>query len=379
MSKIISTPEILERVKSAKAGDMSVYINYEAIKELPEEFDVQLSKVEFKIESDFSDVGNKTFMPTPALHYLIAEAKGISGIGVPQIVPIYENVNINEMYCLEEYKQINMLVGYRCTKQSTVLNEDGTSRLSSPCTIDYNVWNRCAEAWTKEEMYTDGYKKKGQYPNKYDSKYKRKSHFQSELKFAMQKAETKAFDKTIRELAGLMTGYTADELKEGSWYFAKIRRSADIMKLETAARLTAIEGGKGESTKATKQLFGPSKTELDISKKTLDMMDKSVENIKDVSPDHEPAKDISKEIITPVLEKTEPEKMADVLTFYLTDKESKKNIADSEQLQKLINWLKGKPDISKDSGLSFWKKAINKLKEIEKDIPEFIRGKHELY
>lgn len=370
MGKIISTPEILNRIKNAKAGDSSVYINYEAIKELPEEFDVQISKVEFKLENDFSDVGNKTFMPTPALHYLIAEAKGISGIGNPQIVPIYENVNINEMHCINEYKQINMLVGYRCTKQSTVLNEDGTSRLSSPCTIDYNVWNRCAEVWAKEEMYTDGYKKSGKYPNKYDTKYKRKAHFQSELKFSMQKSETKAFEKTIRELAGLMTGYTAIELKEEAWYFAKIRRSADIMKLETAARLSAIEGGKSQPTKAARQLFGPSKAEEPSQ----------IKDVSSESPTEGPkvGKDISKEKITEV----KPTKqMADILTKYMADEETKKNIADSETVQGLIKWLKGNPDITdeKDNGPLFWGKAIAKLKEIEKGMQDFMKETHSLY
>lgn len=372
MSKIISDPQILDRVKKAKAGDIAVYINYEAIKELPEEFDVQISKIDFDIKKDFSDVGNSTYMPTTAMQYRIAEAKGISGIGNPLVSPIYENVNINEMYRKDDYKQMNMLVGYRCTKQSTVLNEDGTSRLSSPCTIDYNVWNRCVEAWSKEEMYTDGYKKTGKYPPKYDTQYKRKAHFHSEMKFAMQKAESKAFIKTIRELAGLMTGYTAEELKEGSWYFAKIRRSADIMKMETAARLTALENGTADPERAARKLFGSSEPE----QKQIEQKDVTPEPVQQAESESEPVKDISDEEI---IVRSKPQEMSEALKKYLADDEIKKNISDSEQLAGLIKWLDSNPDIESGSGVTYWKKAVAKLKEIEKGIPEFMQEKHELY
>jgi hypothetical protein len=371
MSKIISDPDILDRVKKAKAGDVSVYINYEAIKELPEEFDVQISKVKFDIKTDFSKVTKQepiTYMPTPALMYKVAEAKGISGNDNKIVSPLYENVNINEMFRKEEFKMMNTLVGYTCTKQSSVLNEDGTVRVSSPCTIDYNAWNRCLELWTKEESYSDGYKKQGKYDFKYDTQFKRKAHFYYELKFAMQKAETKAFEKTIREMAGLMTGYTADDLKEGAWYFARVRRSSKIMKLETAARLTALENGNGENKPATRLLFGPEPTEPAKTEQQQEPEERKI------------GKDISDvEIIPEEPEKTDPEKMSAVLKKYLSDEEIRKNIQGIDKVNLLIEWLDGKPNINEGTDSSLWKKAIRKLQEIEGGMHEFMREEHGLY
>ena len=369
MGKITGTNESINRVKQAKAGDKSVYINYEAINDLPEDFDVNITKVEFDIEKDFSDVGNNTFMPNPALHYVIAEAKGISGLGDPRTEPIYEQVNINEMDLKPDYKMLNIIVGYRCTKQSRVMTEDGTDRLSSPCTIDYNVWNRCIELWSKEEMFTEGYTKPNKYSNKYDNRFKRKEHFNREMKFAMQKAETKAYEKTIRELAGLMTGYKAEDLKEKAWYFAKVRRSKEMLKMEAASRLIALERGEKPYTNESHLLFGPAEQE---EIKTVQAESEPVKTA-------EPVPQTATELVSEVFQESKVDKMQRILEFYMKDKTAAELIKDWTQTAKLIDWLAGKPDVSQGQGAEWFGNAVAVLKGIEKEIPEFLREKHDLY
>ena len=88
----------------------------------------------------------------------------------------------------------------------------------------------------------------------------RRSHFDSEMKFAHAKAESKAYLKTIRELAGMPTGFQSADLTSGKMLFARIRRSKAVLKMETAARISAMSRGI-ESQPAKAMLFGPAETE----------------------------------------------------------------------------------------------------------------------
>jgi len=288
-------------------------------------------------------------MPSPALHYKIAEAKGISGGENSLNSAIYEDVNLSEMTMESTPKFIKMLTGYQVTKFSTVMGEDGTIRRSSPCTIPYNVWNRCVEMWTKEEMYTEGYSKKGKYPSRYDTKYKRKNHFYTELKFAQQKAETKAHEKTIRELAGLMTGYRKEDLSSGRLIFAKVRRSREILQAESAARLSALSNGTQEQ-KEQAMLFGPSGG--------------TIEMVEDTEPEIE--------IVTP----TNREKLIKALEYYLNEETVELNETDTGTVNTMLKWLNDTPDA--ESNEAYWNKAMGNLKKIESGIPEFTRFEHGL-
>lgn len=375
MSKIYGDENTIKKAKAAQPGDNTVLINWEAIADLPDEYEAIISEVKFKISDDFSDVGNKTYMPTPALHYKIAEARGIHGGNNSITSPIYEDVDVNQMNMVDTPFFTKMLVGYRSMKFSTVMEEDGTERRSSACTIDYNVWNRCADAWSSEELATEGYsllqdgdftvtewgktvKKTGKHYKskkgytiepKYDTKWKRKSHFQTELKFAMQKAETKAHEKTIRELAGLMTGYKETDLKSGCLIFAKIRRSRKILQAETAARLVNLSnGGK------------PSQNLL---------FEQDVEVV-----EHDPMIDINSQIkIDPVSETKTPKQwlIESIETYGKNINESLMDTADA-----VLKWL-DKTEAPETT--TFWAKAINLLKTIEEDMHEDFRVKHGLY
>jgi hypothetical protein len=358
MSRIIGDERVIKAARAAAAGDKSVYINWDAIEELPDEYEAVVTEIRFDpkaLPDNFSDVGNNTWMPSPALHYKIAEARGIQGSDNSRLEPIYEDVNISEMLMDDLPKMVNMLTGYRCCKQSSVIEEDGTTRRSSPCTIDYNVWNRCCEMWSKEESYSKGYTVPGKYEPKYDTKFKRKAHFYAELKFAMQKAETKAYEKTIRELAGLMTGYKTADLAKGSLVFAKIRRSRDVLRLETAARLQAISQG-ATSGQAQTLLFGPtaeSKTEPIPAQPVADPV-----------PEPEAAPRLS---------------LLDILVTYQESGVIPKEPAIVKAVEAVVGWLKGTANPEGDQ--KYWGKAVGWLKSIEthQEFPPFAKIEHDFY
>lgn len=375
MSKIYGDVNTIKQAREAKPGDKTIYINWDAIDELPDEYEIVVTEVGFdpnNLKASFSDVGNGNWMPSPALHYEIAEAKGISGGENSIISPIYEEINISEMNMSEIPSGIKMLVGYQVTKYSTVMEEDGSIRRSSPCTIPWNVWNRCLEAWSEEEKNTKGYtieikdgkyqyfdkdiyglhyfKGKYSYPIKYMTKYDRKKHFYSELKFAQQKAETKAHEKTIRELSALMTGYKTDDLKAGRLIFAKVRRSREVLKMETAARLSALSNGTHPAQSQT-LLFGAQEEPPNISDS----------DEKDVTPG------------PPTPEGT-------LLQVFQTYGKIEQ-LTESERviIGKCVTWLQGNPDKKKESYQKYWDKAINILKDIEKKIEITQIIDHELY
>jgi hypothetical protein len=242
-----------------------------------------------------------------------------------------------------------MIVGRSVGKYSTRIQEDGTELRSSVCTVEFNVWERCCDLWAKEEMYTDGYTKKSKYPNKYDSSYKRKAHFMGELKFAHAKAETKAHEKTIRELAGLQTGYKKEELSKGELIFSKVRRSRIILQSETAAKLAALSQGKQIESKV--ELFGEDhSSEMNISL-------------------HE---DEHKEPDPP--KKSKQDELIEVLDYYVNESLIIKELDSS--VANLLNWLKSTKEAEKN--VQYWTKAMTVLKAVEEKIPNEGKKDHNI-
>ena len=377
MSKIIADKSVLDYCKKAAPGNKTVYVNMDAINELPDQFEVILTELKFDHKTDFSDVGNGNLMPTPALMYRIAEAVGISGGDNSITEPVIEEVDINPMLIksLESEPTFRkMIVGRRVTKFSTLLQEDGTLRRSSPCTSIFNVWERCLELWSAEEANTKGYDSSivKHYPDgnayfeytwknqvkkkslKYDTTFKRRAHFNAELKFAHAKAETKAHNKTIRELAGLMTGYTADDLKDGKFIFSKVRKSREALKLEQAANLSRISGGN-EPSVAGNLLFGPGESTIEV-----------VEDEKEPDPFDEPE---------PV-DVTPPTPEEELLGIFQTYKAI---IKDDKDMTGAVNWLKKKRDKEDSNYQKAWDKAIGILKDVEKEIDLSELVEHKFY
>lgn len=358
MGKLTGNPETIKRAQSAPAGDKSVYINFDAIAELPDEYEVCITEVKYdpkNIKTSFSEVGSGNYMPNPELMYRIAEACGISGGSLSDVTPIIEFVDINPMLMKpiqDAPTERKMTVGRKVSKFSTVMQEDGSILKSSVCTCMFNVWERCQEAWSKEELYTEGYTKSGQYPPKYDKPFKRKAHFDTEMKFAHAKAETKAHLKTIRELAKLVTGYKATDLTSGSLYFAKVRRSNAILKAESAARLQLMaSGGTAPAMiEASQELFG------------------TLPDIVNVTPEPKHVEPEPKQV-----EKTKREIAFDVLKKYIAD-----NVIPEKHVitaGRLLDWF-SKPENT--DGTDLWIEAMKRIKTIEADIPEALRIKHGL-
>jgi len=205
-------------------------------------------------------------------------------------------------------------------------------------------------------MYTEGYTKQGKYPSKYDTTFKRNAHFNKELKFAHAKAETKAHSKSIRELAGLMTGYTAADLTEGRFIFAKVRKSKEALKLEQAANLSRISNS-GQASPAANLLFGPE----DI--------------VEDTDPfDTEEPPEIEPVDITPVI--TPEEELLGIFQTY--EKLGTLPEAEQQTTLKCIRFLESNP--AKDESYKrLYQKVIDGLKKVELKIDAFDKVEHKFY
>jgi hypothetical protein len=249
-----------EVMKNYKLGDKTTFLNMEAIESIPDEFDVIVTEVKFdprNLDKSFTNVGTKdnpSWYPSTELMYEIAHARGVEGTGLSITEYRKEEVDINDMLRkpLEAEPTMRIMeVAVKVTKQSTVLEPDGTYRPSSPCSNEFNYWDRAKIDWLNEEKYSDGYTKKGKYDFRYDTALKRKSRYYELKKFALANSETKAFCKTVRELAGLPTGFKTEDLQSGKFVFYKIIRSRMILKMETAARIDAIRRGNTKEIEAS--------------------------------------------------------------------------------------------------------------------------------
>lgn len=383
MSKLYGDEETIKLAKAAKPGDNSVLVNMELVKELPEEFEAGVVKVSFdkqNIDKFFTNVGSKQkpkWYPHIEFMYKIAEARGISG---SELIaePIYEDVEIDEMNRTLTGQIIKKKVGYIVKKSASVLNEDGTIFNSGERVSIENAWEECLAAWHKEEKATkdyttviDGeytaYNRKqngrhyvvvnGQYSNavpvKYETKWDRKCHFDEVLDKSLGKADSKAKSKAIREIVGLPTAFATEDLNKGYIIVSRIRRNRDILKLETAAKLSYLSGGGKPKPNL---LFGEMEEDLEVVE--------TIEQKIDTAPNAEPV---------PVSEtKTPKQFLIESLETY------GKNISEDlvETVDNILAWL-DKTETPETT--PFWTKAINLLKRIEEDMPEDFRVKHGLY
>lgn len=350
MSRIKGDEKTIKRILDTKPGDPMVYVNLDAIEQLPDEYEAVAVKVTFDKEKDFTNIGTElkpSYYPITKLMYDIAEKRGISGVGDIDVQPLYEDVNISDMNMEKTAVLQKMKVGYKVIKQGSVLQEDGTSRLSGPRIGIFNAWDECQKLWVNEEKWTEGYSKKAKYDNKYDTKWKRKAHFQDLLDKAVGMADTTSWLKCIRECAGLKTGFNSDELAEGAFYFTKIVRSEKAIKAETAAKLLAISHGHYQS-------------------KPLYPMAVPLPEVQEIIPVK----------IEPVEREKDPrEQMISIFCHYIDND----MIPDSQKasIDRLFKWVKTTPECANDEKL--WPKALNCLRQLEETIPEVGRFKHDLY
>ena len=362
--------EVLKRIKNAKPGDPSVLVSLEALEALPEIYSATIVSISFSIpdgknsNEDWSIVAtypSVMYMPTVNLLSRIADARGVSGLDngtQKQIIQLVDWNRITMNYTAAP-QLVNYPVGYEVVKQGSVMQEDGTERISDPAIIIYNVFERCNELWTKEESATDNYKNvtvssngtklytayNKQQPCKYDSQAKRLAHLASEMKFAEAKASIKARNLVIRTLCGLQTGYNIDQLKNGCFYIGKILRSNFAIKSEHAARLAGLSKGVSIADNASDELYGyTGYTEVPAN---------------EVSPAETLIETTSEEVN--ILDReTVIRKISKYLEFNLVAEDKK------ESAVNMLAWLENTPNAEENT--RFWDRAVSVLTEIEKNI-----------
>jgi hypothetical protein len=356
MGIINGKQETIKRVREATPGDPSVYISIEAISQLPDDVEAVIVEVPFyqnfandkDEKNSFSNVGTDTkpsYYPKTNLMYSIAEARGISADPNPLLDPLYEDVNISEM----EMAQVPVIqkkkVGYTVKRSGTVIQDDGTTRACSHIGI-FNAWDECTNLWATEEKWTEGYSKKGKYDNKYQSKWNRRLHFQEQLDKSPRMADSTSWLKCIRDLAGLKTGFTKEDLKEGKFYFAKIRRSEMVRKAETAARLACIAGGVQQQ-----QIESP------YEAPAAPQQPMTVTIVPEPEPVQDPRQTFIGNLEVYLLQGLVPADLVDVAG-------------------KIKDWLNGHADAVQDA---WWSEAVKRLKAIEDRIPAELRIGHKIY
>lgn len=240
----------------------NVFINWDAIDALPDELEVVFSEFFFdpkKLDEYFTNVGsdNKpSWYPNTDVFYKIADMCNIVGESEKKVEWIYEEVDINPLLCKsldDEPTMRKIKTGARVTKQARVLTEDGTWRMCSPESNEFNFFALACIDFLTDEKYKNG---------NYKTKIDRQLRLKKLEKFAVQQAETKSFCKCIRVLAGLPTGFDTNDLKDGKLVFQKFIKSKRIQKLETAARIDAIRQGKtGELSQTADVLYGENQIE----------------------------------------------------------------------------------------------------------------------
>ena len=174
----------------------------------------------------------------------------------------------------------------------------------------------------------------------------------TEMKFAHAKAESKAYLKTIRELAGMPTGFQSADLTSGKMLFARHnRKDKAVLKMETAARISAMSRGI-ESQPAKAMPFPGSLLRLRKCPGGCDRADRA---------DRRMLK--SRRVRS--------------LQFSVSTCRSIKDEAMQATAKATIEWLEGQDD--PEANKAFYAKALKKnLKLIEDGIPEAFRLTHTL-
>lgn len=361
--------DVLKRIKSAKPGDPSVLVSLEALESLPEIYSATIVSIPFSVPNgkesneDWSVVAtypNVMYMPTVNLLSRIADARGVSGLDngtQKQIIQLVDWNRITLNYSAPP-QLVNYPVGYEVVKQGSVLQEDGTERISDPAVVVYNVFERCNELWTKEESATDNYKNvtvssngiklytayNKQQACKYDSQAKRLAHLASEMKFAEAKANIKARNLVIRTLCGLQTGYNIEQLRNGCFYIGKILRSNFAIKSEHAARLAGLSKGAVMQDNASDELYGyTGYTEIP----------------EDVTSS-ETLIETPTEAVTVLDRDTVIRKIGKYLEFNLVPSDKKDSAVN------MLAWLENTPNAEENE--KFWTRAKEVLAEIESSI-----------
>jgi len=379
MSTIIGDNALIQRINTARPGDPVVYVNMDFLESLPETFEARAVEVRFNKTESMTNVGsqaNPSWYPGTKLMYDIAEARGIACDDVNGLEPYYTEVDLSRMEMTPAPVIVRKQTGYKATKSGRVQQEDGSSRTIVRDHIE-DAWIECTGLWDKEELASEGYTKtvKDQYGRegyetewngkksfheyKYNTKYKRRVHFNDLLDKAMGKADTKCKVKVIRELACLKTGYTDADLSEGRFIFAKIVKSNAQIKLESAARVSALSQGNG-SAGASRALFG--------SPAAPEPRNVTPPPAPEPTPT-EPVETVAEIAVKATLAPDQRAELIRVLTVYRDGKLIPE--ANADTAGKILGWLNATPKATEDA--TYWPKALSVLAAIETAVPVEMR------
>lgn len=371
---MISYEDAAKKYKNSDPNKKNVFINWDAIEALPEEYEPVFSELTFdpkKLDEYFTNVGSKnqpSWYPQTDVMYKIAEMCGISGETESTVEWISGEVDINPILMKSfdsEPTMRKMIIAARVTKQSKILCEDGTWRLCAPETNEFNFFDRACIDFINEEEKTNEYKSGKKEYYRYNSVIKRRKRLLDLKKFAVQQAETKAFCKTVRVLAGLPTGFDTEDLKDGKFAFMKFIKSKRLQKLETAARLQAISQGKtGDIQNTGALLFGPDQDNQQVDNDTQQTSSPPPPRHSEKNPftDSE-----LKQEIKPVDEK---KKIRDILEEYYNNNEKAISKV-SNAKETIYNY------ISKYEKIEV-KKLKEMLKKVENGIPGIVKIEHDI-
>lgn len=345
-----------------KQDAKNVFINWDLIDSLPDEMDMIVGELKFdpkRLGDFFTNVGTKdkpSWYPRTEIMYDIATLTGIEGYKNTTVEYVENKVDYNIIFCVKDGPGVKpeeriIKTGVIVKKSATIMEMDGTRRMSPIVSGSFDFWTRACEDFLKEEDYTNSYTKKQDY-YKYNTSIKRKRRLLELEKFAVAQADTRAYCKAIRILAGLPTGFSSNDLKDGVLVFSKFLRSRKILKLETAARIQALSQGK--APEEIKQISGDILGDDNVTTNIIP------------GPDSLPDEDVWIDDTSGVIkcEEYQKELLIKILKSYIYDGPENINYAIIAGTKHALNFIKNQIEIADTLSIEDIQKTIDRIEKI---------------
>lgn len=206
-------------------------------------------------EDMFHKMGTKKkplYYPKKELTNQIGSAMGIEFFPSVLIQEIYGDIQINA-----DGSRVQKISGVKCIKQGKRRRPDGSWQSSSPCVYAFIWEDRAEEQILLDEdnvgqTWPDGNTKaKYNFPNDLAKEKRARRKLLLDLKkFAYQRASTGSELMVIRELTGMQTALTPNEVSMGSIVCSQIVKSDHYQAKEAQAIIDNIRLGGSEAAKA---------------------------------------------------------------------------------------------------------------------------------
>lgn len=244
---------VLNRIKREKDQGAIVYVMNDNVTSLGDKYEIEVTTLNFKEDDFFKIPGGGKFYPLKPAQNAIAEAAGIS---------FTDNSGTKEEGVFSKLKY--EMAGKVCIidgdfsivgwAQGTKKQSDGTLRMSSVLSYEYSVTDR-GNRDILNSIGKVGYNKEDKTIRTEIMAMKKALEHKM---FARRKASTGAQLAVIRELVGMPTGYTAEEIKKPMVFYKVIESQS--YKEKEQDKILALPGGVEAIANArygaTKALFG---------------------------------------------------------------------------------------------------------------------------